>query len=56
MRSSELTARLSDVLERIPLEEVTTADRIIALAKEKTDRKPAKQPLYLADRPLPFCH
>ncbi|MCL6405243.1 BglG family transcription antiterminator LicT [Dickeya dadantii] len=35
LRSSELTARLSDVLERIPLEVVTTADRIIALAKEK---------------------
>ncbi|ATO33584.1 Beta-glucoside bgl operon antiterminator, Bgl family [Dickeya dianthicola RNS04.9] len=35
LRSSELTARLSDVLERIPLEVVTTADRIISLAKEK---------------------
>ena len=35
LRSSELTARLSDVLERIPLEVVTPADRIIALAKEK---------------------
>ncbi|MGM3176224.1 BglG family transcription antiterminator LicT [Dickeya lacustris] len=34
LRSSELTARLSEVIDRIPLEVVTTADRIIALARE----------------------
>ncbi|SLM63612.1 MULTISPECIES: BglG family transcription antiterminator LicT [Dickeya] len=34
LRSSELTARLSEVIDRIPLEVVTTTDRIIALAKE----------------------
>lgn len=39
LRSSELTSRLSEVLDGIPLEVVTTADKIISLAKERLPGK-----------------
>ncbi|XBS71497.1 transcriptional antiterminator BglG [Acerihabitans sp. KWT182] len=35
LKSSELTSRLSELLEEIPLEVVTTADKIITLAKAR---------------------
>lgn len=39
LRSSELTSRLSEVLNDIPLEVVTTADKIIELARERLPGK-----------------
>ncbi|MFP1814846.1 BglG family transcription antiterminator LicT [Lonsdalea quercina] len=39
LRSSELTSRLSEILQGIPLEVFTTADKIIALAREQLPGK-----------------
>lgn len=39
LRSSELTSRLSEVLDGIPLEVITTVDKIIALAGQKLPGK-----------------
>ncbi|ACS85463.1 BglG family transcription antiterminator LicT [Musicola paradisiaca] len=39
LRSSELTARLGEILDGIPLDVVTTADRIITLAQERLSVK-----------------
>ncbi len=55
LQSDELTRRLGELLSQIPLEVITTCDRIIDLARSRLGKLQGK-PLYHPDRSLPLRH